>query len=70
MDMNVFYALAILVLADTYRTLRQQLRLPRCPSGADLRQRMKGFLGDSMGLLEFLAATEVKLDADLGGSVD
>jgi hypothetical protein len=61
MDRHVFYGLAILVLAETYRTLREKLRLPPCPSDADLRQRMRGFLGDSTGLLDFLTATPVEV---------
>ncbi|MEU7765557.1 hypothetical protein AB0B25_10605 [Nocardia sp. NPDC049190] len=56
MEMNVFYALAILVLAETYRTFREQLHLPPCPSDDDLRQRMTRLLGDRVDLLEFLAA--------------
>ncbi|MEU7632310.1 hypothetical protein AB0C34_20320 [Nocardia sp. NPDC049220] len=61
MEMNVFYALAILVLAETYRTFRERLHLPPCPSDADLRQRMSQLLGDRVDLLEFLAAPTVEV---------
>lgn len=59
MDGHTFYALAILALADTYRTFREKLCLPPCPSDADLRRRMKGYLGDSIDLLDFLVATSL-----------
>ncbi|MCW7536777.1 hypothetical protein OOT46_02775 [Aquabacterium sp. A7-Y] len=56
LDKDVFHCLAILVLAQAYRKKQSELGLPPLPSTAELRRRIRAFLGEQMDYVDWLAS--------------